>query len=339
MNGETESKNEAIVSASAGLLVVFPCLNEETYLERLVTSFVASLDGQDAHFVIVDGGSTDQSPQIAQRLSQKYAQVSFLSNPHRLQSSAVNLAVRQFGEGKEFLVRVDVHADYPADYCQRLVEEANRNGADSVVVAMVAEGRGWFQKAVAIAQNSILGNGGSVHRRTGVGGHWVDHGHHALMRLEPFRAVHGYDETFSHNEDAELDWRLCAAGYKIWLTDATCVRYFPRSRPFGLLKQYFSYGCGRARNIMKNGIRPKIRQLLPAIVLPACLSVFLFPVTALALVPVLVWAGLCVAFGLWLGRDEKLHIALAVGVAAMIMHLGWSTGFLRCLICRKGNCS
>ena len=76
---------------------------------------------------------------------------------------------------------------------------------------MRTKGTGLFQKATALAQNSRLGNGGSQHREGGAG-RWTDHGHHALMRLDAFRAVGGYDETFSHNEDAELDYRLAAGG-------------------------------------------------------------------------------------------------------------------------------
>ena len=41
------------------------------------------------------------------------------------------------------------------------------------------------------------------------------------MRIAAFRAVGGYDESFSHNEDAELDYRLRQAGYRIWMTDKT----------------------------------------------------------------------------------------------------------------------
>ena len=85
-------------------------------------------------------------------------------------------------------------ATIPTDYCDRLVEEAAATGADSVVVSMATKGVGAFQKATAFAQNSKLGNGGSKHRE-GAEGHWTDHGHHALMRVEAFRAVGGYDET------------------------------------------------------------------------------------------------------------------------------------------------
>ena len=63
----------------------------------------------------------------------------------------------------------------------------------------------------------------------GAKGHWTDHGHHALMRVAAFRAVGGYDESFSHNEDAELDYRLRAAGYRIWMTDKTFMVYYPRA--------------------------------------------------------------------------------------------------------------
>ena len=93
---------------------------------------------------------------------------------------------------------------------------------------MATMGFGAFQKATAFAQNSKLGNGGSPHRQ-GAKGHWTDHGHHALMRISAFRAVGGYDESFSHNEDAELDYRLRAAGYRIWMTDKTFMVYYPRA--------------------------------------------------------------------------------------------------------------
>jgi hypothetical protein len=58
-----------------------------------------------------------------------------------------------------------------------------------------------------------------AHRARGQGA-FVDHGHHALMSIAAFRAVGGYDPDFAHNEDAELDHRLRAAGYDIWLTGA-----------------------------------------------------------------------------------------------------------------------
>ena len=135
---------------------------------------------------------------------------------------------------------------------------------------MTTVGQNTFQRAVATAQNSLVGTGGSAHR-TGKSAQQVDHGHHALMRIAAYRAVGGYDESFRFNEDAELDHRLTQAGYRIWLTDATAMTYYPRSTASALFRQYFGYGGGRARNILKHRMRPRLRQMLPLVILPAVL--------------------------------------------------------------------
>ena len=158
-------------------------------------------------------------------------------------------------------------------------------------------------------------------------GKWVDHAHHALMRIAAFNAVGGYDETFTHNEDGELDTRLTQAGFRIWLTAKTSHIYYPRADPFALFRQYRQYGMGRARNLLKHRTRPRIRQLLPVAVLPAIALLILAPLTWLAAVPFLIWASLCLTHGCvlaWLAQNTTLTLA---GPAAMIMHSGWSFGF------------
>src|SRR5690606_2830658 len=126
------------------------------------------------------------------------------------------------------------------------------------------------------AQNSLLGTGGAAHR-IGSGGRWVDHGHHALMRLDAFRRLGGYDEAFSHNEDAEFDQRLCESGGRIWLTAKTKIRYFPRDTVVGLFRQYRAFGRGRAANMLKHRSLPRLRQALPLSVMPALVLLLLAP--------------------------------------------------------------
>jgi succinoglycan biosynthesis protein ExoA len=54
-------------------------------------------------------------------------------------------------------------------------------------------------------------------------------------------------------------------------------------------------------------------------------------------VPLLLWASVCLLYGLLAAiRQRKADIALA-GVSAMVMHLGWSVGFwLQLLGSRRG---
>lgn len=314
------------------ILAVIPCLNEEEHLEKLVLGLVDSSQALPMRIVIADGGSTDRTPEIAQNLARQHAHITYLSNPKRIQAAAINLAVANYGGGAEFLIRIDAHAEYSSDYCQTLVEEAERTRAASVVVAMNTAGKGWFQRAVAAVQNSRLGHGGSAHRTVGGDGMWVDHGHHALMRIDAFRAVGGYDESFSHNEDAELDTRLGRAGYKIWLTEKTAITYYPRSSPVPLFRQYVSYGYGRARNIFKNRTLPKLRQLAPATVLPALVLALASPVFRIAALPFWVWCAFCLGYGVKLAIDAKDARIAAAGPAAMLMHFGWSLGFWKAVL-------
>jgi succinoglycan biosynthesis protein ExoA len=316
---------------------IIPCLNEADHIEKIIDRLRASADRLGMTLVVVDGGSTDGTRGIVERVALSNPRVRLLPNEKRIQSAAINLAVRELGGGFGSFIRIDAHGDYPPAYCDRLIEEAESTDADSVVVAMDTQGIGIFQKAAAAAQNSRIGNGGAVHR-SGTKGHWVDHGHHALMRIAAFEAVGGYDESFSHNEDAELDYRLRAAGYRIWLTDKTSMIYYPRASVTALFRQYLSYGRGRARNSLKHRVRPKVRQMLPLVVFPVVAGTSLALLNWVALVPAGVWAAACLGYGAWMAVRQRNPYGPLAGFAAMVMHLAWSAGFwLQMLSFRSGR--
>ncbi|MFN7027047.1 MAG: glycosyltransferase family 2 protein [Pseudorhizobium sp.] len=316
-------------------LVVIPCLNEAETIGPLLRALDAHRGGLALRIVVVDGGSSDATFEIASGLVGHIRDLFVLHNPKRLQAAAINLAVEEFASDCEFLIRIDAHGDYPADYCQVLLEEAHQQQADCVVTGMKTVGFGLFQKATAVAQNSKLGNGGSKHRDGG-GGQWVDHGHHALMRISAFRAVGGYDESFSHNEDAELDHRLRQAGFRIWMTARTFMTYFPRKTPASLFRQYLGYGRGRARNMMKHRMLPKLRQALPLAVVPVAIGALLSFLHWSAALPFLAWASLCLAYGFWLAVRQKNPYGPVAALSAMIMHFAWSAGFWLELL-RRGS--
>lgn len=310
----------------ARTLLVIPCLNEAATIEPLLRKLHAQRGAMDMLIVVADGGSRDGTPEIVSSLTSEIPDLLLLANAKRIQSAAINLAVDRFGEDRDYLIRIDAHGDYPDDYCRTLIEEAIEMNADSVVVGMETIGFGLFQKATAIAQNSKLGNGGSKHRAGG-GGEWVDHGHHALMRIEAFRSVGGYDENFSHNEDAELDFRLRAAGFRIWMTGKTYMTYYPRASASALFKQYLAYGRGRAKNLMKHRSVPKLRQAIPLAVAPVVVGAVLALIYWWAAVPLVIWAAACLGYGFWMAVGQKNPYGPLASLSAMIMHFAWSAGF------------
>lgn len=324
--------NAARVGAVSGadVLVVIPVLNEAAHIEACVRSLMAG-DARlaDAAFVVADGGSTDRTREIVAELGAEFPNLRLLVNPKKLQSAAVNLAAREAGQGRRILVRCDAHAVYPAGYVMLVADSLGLRGVASVVVPMDAAGKTCFQKANAWIVDTPLGSGGSAHRG-GRKSMFVDHGHHAGFDLNAFLQVGGYDETFSHNEDAEFDTRLRQAGGKIYLDADIRLVYLPRATMGSLARQYFNYGKGRARTLMKHGEHPKLRQLIPPATLVACVTGLLIaPLNPVGLIlPGGYLAALALASAA-VAMKHKSACGLLAGAASATMHMSWSAGFFR----------
>ncbi|PSC03113.1 glycosyltransferase family 2 protein [Alsobacter soli] len=308
--------------------IVMPALNEERYIETAVRTLLSGVGDLDFELLVMDGGSTDRTAEVVDRLAREEPRIRLVHNPKRLQSAAVNLGARIAAPRSKVLVRADCHAAYPPGFLRRCVAALEETGAASVVVPMLTQGRTWFQRAAAAAQNSLLGNGGSAHRRAGESG-FVEHGHHAAFLRQAFLDLGGYDESFTHNEDAEFDHRLTRSGRRIWLAADLAIHYFPRADLKGLARQYFNHGAGRARTATKHRTPLKIRQLAPlvvslTVVLGLALGVLLHPIF---LAPVAFYAGLCLSWGLATALRTGDGTVAGMGIAAMVMHLAWACGF------------
>jgi succinoglycan biosynthesis protein ExoA len=327
------------------VLVVLPALNEAAAIGPCLQSLIDGLPapvrsgaqpGPD--FVVADGGSTDGTQDIVRGFDAGGLGLRLIDNPGRLQSAGINRAAAGAGPGHQLLIRCDVHALYPPGFIADLaaVMAAKRQEAPdlgSVVVAMDAEGQTGFARAAAWIVDTKLGSGGAAHRGGQQAG-WVDHGHHAAFDLNWFNTIGGYDPAFSHNEDAEYDLRLAAAGGRIWLETGVRLRYFMRPGPGALARQYRNYGAGRARTLRKHARRPALRQMIPVVNFLGCLA-------GLALAPVwgwgLLWPG---AYLLGLGAvsargAQRMGPAgLWAGVALLLMHNAWAVGFVSRVIRR-----
>ena len=256
------------VSAAGAPLVTIamPALNEAAHIADAIASVLPDRDAIACELLVLDGGSRDDTCAIVAALSVRDPRIRLVHNERRIQAAAINLAARLAHPASTYLVRADCHAVYPEGFVQNLVGTIRLREAVSVVVPLRTVGVTPLQRAIAAAQNSRLGNGGSAHRQGGISG-YVAHGHHAVFDRREFLRVGGYDETFTHNEDAELDRRLCAAGGRIYLAAELAITYFPRACLGSLARQYLHYGRGCARTLEKHASLPRPRQILPALVL------------------------------------------------------------------------
>jgi succinoglycan biosynthesis protein ExoA len=324
---------EMRAAAGQDVVVVIPTFNEGRHIEACVRSLMTGDTRlKDVEMIVADGGSRDWTRAVVEMLKEEFPNLRLLNNPGRLQSAAVNMAAREAGIGRRILVRCDAHAIYPPNYVMQVADSLARRGVASLVVPMDAEGTTCFQKANAWVVDTPLGSGGSAHRGGRTSG-FVEHGHHAAFDLKTFLHLGGYDETFSHNEDAEFDTRLRQAGGRIFLDADIRPIYVPRATIVALARQYYNYGRGRARTLLKHGEKPKLRQLIPPATLIGCLA-------GLALAMVTPWALFVPGSYLAALAGASLVVAvrraslcgLLAGVASGVMHMSWSAGLLRQLL-------
>jgi len=320
------------------VLVAIPTLNEAARIEDVYHQLIVGLpDDRRVRFFVADGGSVDGTQEIVRRISASDPRVQLLANPGRIQSAAVNLVASQAMPGDAFLIRADAHTNYPAGFIDKIIEALARTGADSVVVPMDSAGATPVARAIARISDTPVGSGGSAHRGGQHSG-FVDHGHHAGWRLASFRRARGYDETYTHNEDAELDCRITRMGGRIWLESRVRLTYFVRSTFSALALQYRNYGKGRARTARRHPGSIRFRQIL-------VIAGTLANILSCALASVLPWI-LCIPFT-YVVILAIVSMRLAIryhdisafwgGVAAAVMHFSWTFGFLEGLVMNRAK--
>ena len=172
-------------------VVAISTLNEAAAIETVIRSLAEGSDREEVAIVVADGGSTDGTDMIVQRLAGELPNVSLVVNRKRLQSAGVNRVAETWQDHADVLIRCDAHCDYPPRYIERLLERMEETGAASVVV-----GDGFARVGLRVASRRLglgdhpVGSGGSRHRGGRISG-FVDHGHHAAFDLGQFLAIGG----------------------------------------------------------------------------------------------------------------------------------------------------
>ena len=147
-------------------------------------------------------------------------------------------------------------------------------------------------------------------------------------RRRVFESVGRYDDNAITNEDAELNQRILEAGGRVFLSRKIVVNYVPRSSFRDLARQYFKYGRGRARTLLKLKRFPTPRPALPFLMVMGGLTLLVVPPLRV-LVPF--------AFGLYgaaaaveavrVSRRHGLLLAPVVAAIFPVIHVAHGVGF------------
>lgn len=311
-----------------------PCLNEARFIEGCLRSVRAQTYPADrVEILVADGGSTDGTRDVLARLAAEDPRLRVIDNPQRIQSAGLNRIIR--ASKGSVVVRMDVHAEYAPDYVERCVDALARTGADNVGGAQRCAARTRFQQAVCAALGSPLGMGGAAYRDPSREG-YVDTVFLGAFRRDVFDRIGLYDEGALTNEDAEMNQRLVQSGGRIYLSRDIHVRYFPRESFPALARQYYRYGFGRARTLLKHRRVLKLRPVLPFLALVGGLVLLLVAPRG-AVAAAALYALATLAEALRVGRSLSLAGVLTTWLVFPVLQFSQAIGFGVGLLAQAGR--
>lgn len=246
--------------------VVVPVRNEAEHLERAVASILAQEYPLPFEVCLAVAPSDDGTEQVAEQIAAGQSRVSLVANPAGVTPAGLNAAIR--ATSGEIVVRVDGHAELSPGYVRRAVATMCRTGAVNVGGMQVPKPETPFEEAVAAATTSWMGTGGATYRVGGAEGP-VDTVYLGVFDRAAGDAVGWFDESLIRNQDYELNIRLRSAGGTVWFDPELRVGYRPRGTWKALAKQYYEYGWWKAEVVRRHPGSLRLRQLAPAMLVPA----------------------------------------------------------------------
>jgi succinoglycan biosynthesis protein ExoA len=308
-----------------------PVRNEAGFIEQSLGGVLAQdYPTERLEVLVVDGMSGDGTREIIERLHATHAWIRLLDNPQRIMPTATNIGLAE-AQG-EVIVIVGGHTVIESDYVSRCVAVLEQTGAECVggVIRTVAMTLGTGAIALAMSSSFGVGNVGfrTVHDRA----MWVDTVAFGAYKRHVFDRIGTFDEELVRNQDDEFNYRLRAAGGRIWLDPRIRSTYYARSTLRSLWRQYFQYGYWKVRVFQKVPGSARLRHWVPPIFalavvggLPAALLIpFLrfFYLVGLALYLVV-----DLAVSIRITTRERWQHLFRLPLAFAILHLAYGLGY------------
>lgn len=312
------------------LSIICPTLNEISFIDQVVADLCAN-DGLSKEVLIVDGGSTDGTPERVRELSNQYSNLRLIHNPRKTSTAAFNIGTEN--NQSDYIAFVGAHARYSPNYFSYGIKRLKNGDCDAIGGLLKQDGKTIRGRAIALAMSTRLGVGNTAFR---VSGHeqYVDSVAFAIYSRKAVLAAGPMDETLPVNQDDEYHYRLNSMGFKMLMTDQTQAVYFVRDTYQGLFRQYFRYGEYKPAVLKRVKGSVKLRHIVPSLFVTyfACtpLGIF-FPIV---LCPALCYLLLICIFSVLITKG-KMKLALACLPVFPILHFAYGSGFIKGML--KGN--
>lgn len=240
--------------------LIIPCRNEENFIEGCLKSiFLQDYPKDKFEVILVDGDSTDKTIEKAS----VFKNVKIISNIKKIVPISMNIGIKK--SSGTYIIRIDVHCEYPKNYIYSLVTNSIRLNSDNIgaVIRTLPVNDTLEAKAIAIAISHPLGVGNSYFRVGSTKIREVDTVPFGCYKREVFDDIGFYDEDLIRNQDDELNARLIQNGGKIILLPDLVVNYYSRDKINKVFIMFFQYGLYKPLVNSKLRKPGSLRQFIP----------------------------------------------------------------------------
>ncbi|MFQ3535128.1 MAG: glycosyltransferase family 2 protein [Aggregatilineales bacterium] len=317
------------------ITVIMPVYNEEAFIARSLGAVLAQDYPSERYEVIVaDGMSQDATRQVIHSLPGA-ERVRIIDNPQRLQAAGMNIALKH-AKG-EIIVRVDGHTIIAPDYLRACLRALQSTQAWNVGGGMYPVGETPMGKAIAAAGRSAFAVPTAFHVSEQPA--YTDTVYMGAWWRWALERVGGYDSTFAINEDYELNYRLRAAGGKIYFSPEIRSEYHCRQSLPALWRQYYRYGIGRVQTLKKHPKSLRPRQLVAPLFVAgvlggALIAPFSVPLRMAWLLGLALYGAANLFFSWRTARKHGMEHLLRLPLVFLTIHLAWGLGFWRGILKR-----
>lgn len=261
--------------------VILGVFNERADLENVINSILAQeLPHHQIEILVVDGGSTDGSQEILSKMAEGDPRLRLLENPARFAPYAFNIGIR--AARGQFLCILGAHTTYPPNYIATCIDELEAHDAAAcggrVLVGQADTSLG--ARMVSWIMSHSFGSSARSFRTQKSG--FVDNVNYAVFRKSAVLDIGLYNEQLHRNQDNDLNYRLRAAGYKLYQTSETSCVYYSKRSLAALLKYAFRNGYWNIISVKERPASMHVFHFIPlAFVLMLGAGVIAAAVTAL----------------------------------------------------------
>ncbi|MGB5529100.1 MAG: glycosyltransferase family 2 protein, partial [Ignavibacteriaceae bacterium] len=311
--------------------IIIPTYNEQDYIANCINSILNQNYSKELlEIIIVDGNSQDNTLSIIRDYQQYHPCIKIKENPGRKTSQSLNIGIK--ASIGEIVVILGAHTTLDRDFISYNNKYLNEKNVKVTGGTQINIGSNYVQKAIAMAMENPFGMGSAPYRWSKKE-QFLDTVVYAAYRRELFDEIGYFEENFSMGDDAELNWRIRKAGYKILFNPNIKSYYHPRKTIPKFIQQMFRYGILRVNMFKRHTSAATLTHLIPPLFILTLLTLLIFALSSIVAwtlpISLFLLYLLVNLFSVVLKTSKKdLRFIPLVTFLIFILHFSWGLGFI-----------